>query len=164
MMSEVLQFYQEHPSTQDALHVLLSKEPGIRAELPGIRQAMLGCCGAIQGKAGKIELVVADPEGWEELTRQQAAITAKLDCIKVMVEKLDAIFEEIKAAGIEIYTKSPSGIWSYEATKRTVVLHPDTGTNIDPFGSPVKAKRDPQIMAWAERAQTAFNEAAAIVG
>ena len=163
-MSEVIRFFEEHPSTQDALHVLLSREPGIRAELPGIRQAMLSCCGAMPGKAGKVDLIIADPVRWEDLEREQAAITAKLDAIKNMVEKLDAIFEEIKAAGIEIYTKSPAGIWSYEARKRTPVLHPDTGTNRDPFGSPVKAKRDPQIMAWAERAQAAFEEAAAIVG
>lgn len=163
-MSAVLTFYSEHPSEQDDLHKLLSKEPGIRAALPGIRQAMLACCGAMPGENDKVELCIADPGGWEELTREQAAITAKLDAIKTMIEQLDAIFKEIEAAGIEIYTKSPAGIWSYEATKRVPVLHPDTGTNLDPFGRPVKAKRDSQTLAWAERAQASFNEAAAIVG
>ena len=163
-MSTVRDFYRDHHSTFDDLHKLLDREPGLLAQLPGLRARALACCGAVAGKGGVIELVVADPAGWDAIAKEQAVLQQKLDAIDGMVAKLDAIFAEMGAAGIETQEKTISGIWAAEACRRTPVIDPHTLTNVDRLGHRIPQKRDPQLVAWGERANAALREAQAIVG
>lgn len=160
-MSIVRDFYRDHHSSMDDLHKLLDREPELRALLPGLRARALGCCGAVAGKGGVIELVVADPSGWDKIAAEQAVVQQKLDAIDEMVAKLDSIFDEMEAAGIEAGNRTVRGIWVVESGLRTPVIHPDTGSNVDPWGKPVPQKRDEQMVAWGERANAALHEAEA---
>ncbi len=163
-MSTVRDFYRDHHSTFDDLHKLLDREPGLLAQLPGLRARALACCGAVAGKGGVIELVVADPIGWDAVARDQAVLQQKLDAIDGMVAKLDSIFAEMEAAGFETQERTISGIWAAEACRRTPVIDPHTLTNVDRLGHRIPQKRDPQLVAWGERANAALREAQAIVG
>ena len=163
-MSTVRDFYRDHHSTFDDLHKLLDREPGLLAQLPGLRARALACCGAVAGKGGVIELVVADPAGWDAIAKEQAVLQQKLDAIDGMVAKLDGIFAEMGAAGIETQEKTISGIWAAEACRRTPVIDPHTLTNVDRLGHRIPQKRDAQLVAWGERAEAALREAQAIVG
>jgi hypothetical protein len=119
----------------------------------------LSCCGAEAGKGGKLELVVADPTGWDKIAAEQAGIQEKLDAIDGMVAKLDGIFVEMEQAGIEPHEKTIRGIWAIEQSRRTPVIDPHTGTNVDRLGHRVPQKRDARLVAWGERAVAAFEEA-----
>ena len=163
-MSAVRDFYRDHHSNFDDLHKLLDREPGLLAQLPGLRGRALACCGAVAGKGGVIELVVADPIGWDAVARDQVAVQEKLDAIDGMVAKLDGIFAEMEQAGIEAQERTISGIWAAEACRRTPVIDPHTLTNVDRLGHRIPQKRDPQLVAWGERANAALREAQAIVG
>ena len=163
-MSTVRDFYKDHRSWNDDLHKLLDKEPALLAQLPGLRARTLGTCGAVAGKGGVIELVVADPAGWDEIARESAVVQEKLDAISAAVAKIDAIFAEMGAAGIETQERTISGIWAAEACRRTPVIDPHTLTNVDRLGHRIPQKRDPQLVAWGERANAALREAQAIVG
>ena len=163
-MSAVRDFYRDHHSNFDDLHKLLDREPGLLAQLPGLRARALACCGAVAGKGGVIELVVADPAGWDAIAKEQAVLQQKLDAIDGMVAKLDGIFAEMGAAGIETQEKTISGIWAAEACRRTPVIDPHTLTNVDRLGHRIPQKRDAQLVAWGERANAALREAQAIVG
>ena len=163
-MSTVRDFYKDHRSWNDDLHKLLDREPGLLAHLPGLRARALACCGAEVGKGGKLELVVADPDAWDRIAAEQAAIQEKLDAISTAVTKIDAIFAEMGAAGIETQERTISGIWAAEACRRTPVIDPHTLTNVDRLGHRIPQKRDPQLVAWGERANAALREAQAVVG
>ena len=163
-MSAVRDFYRDHRSWNDDLHKLLDREPGLLAQLPGLRARALACCGAVAGKGGVIELVVADPIGWDAVARDQVAVQEKLDAIDGMVAKLDGIFAEMEQAGIEAQERTISGIWAAEACRRTPVIDPHTLTNVDRLGHRIPQKRDAQLVAWGERAEAALREAQAIVG
>ncbi len=163
-MSAVRDYYKDHHSAFNDLHRLLDREPALLALLPPLRARALSCCGAEAGKGGKLELVVADPDAWDRIAAEQAAIQEKLDAIDGMVAKLDAIFAEMEQAGIETQEKTISGIWAAEACRRTPVIDPHTLTNVDRLGHRIPQKRDPQLVAWGERANAALREAQAIVG
>jgi len=167
-MSAVRDYYRDHRSWNDDLHKLLDREPGLLAQLPGLRARALACCGAVAGKGGVIELVVADPAGWDAIAKEQAAIQEKLDAISRAVAEIDMIFAEVEAAGIEIDQKTPSGLW--KSAPRTD-LPPQPGEYInahgkrcDKNGIPIKSQIDPRFLAWNERAEKALREAQAIVG
>ena len=163
-MSDVRDFYRDHRSWNDDLHKLLDREPGLLAQLPGLRARALACCGAVAGKGGVIELVVADPAGWDAIAKEQAVLQQKLDAIDGMVAKLDGIFAEMGAAGIETQEKTIRAIWAIEQSRRTPVIDPHTLTNVDRLGHRVPPKQDAQLVAWGERAEAALREAQAIVG
>ncbi len=163
-MSAVRDFYRDHRSWNDDLHKLLDKEPGLLALLPPLRARAMSYCGAVAGKGGVIELVVADPIGWDAVARDQAVLQEKLDAIDGMVAKLDGIFAEMEQAGIETQERTIRGIWAAEACRRTPVIDPHTLTNVDRLGHRIPQKRDPQLVAWGERAEAALREAQAIVG
>ena len=163
-MSAVRDFYRDHRSWNDDLHKLLDREPGLLAQLPGLRARALSCCGAEVGKGGKLELVVADPDAWDRIAAEQAAIQEKLDAIDGMVAKLDGIFAEMEAAGIETHDKTIRAIWTIEQSRRTPVIDPHTLTNVDRLGHRIPPKQDAQLVAWGERAEAALREAQAIVG
>jgi hypothetical protein len=80
-----------------------------------------------------------------------------------MVAQLDSIFAEMEAAGIVPREKTISGIWAAEACRRTPVIDPHTLTNVDRLGHRIPQKRDPQLVAWGERANAALREAQAVV-
>lgn len=163
-MSTVRDFYRDHHSNFDDLHKLLDREPGLLAQLPGLRARALACCGAVAGKGGVIELVVADPIGWDAVARDQVAVQQKLDAINGMVTKLDSIFAEMEAAGFETHDKTIRAIWAIEQSRRTPVIDPHTLTNVDHLGHRVPPKQDAQLVAWGERANKALREAQSIVG
>ena len=163
-MSAVRDFYRDHRSWNDDLHKLLDREPGLLAQLPGLRARALACCGAVAGKGGVIELVVADPIGWDAVARDQVAVQQKLDAINEMVAKLDGIFAEMEQAGFETHDKTIRAIWAIEQSRRTPVVDPHTLTNVDRLGHRIPQKQDPQLVAWGERANAALREAQAIVG
>jgi hypothetical protein len=87
-----------------------------------------------------------------------------LDAIDGMVVRLDSIFAEMEQAGIETQEKTISGIWAAEACRRTPVIDPHTLTNVDRLGHRIPQKRDPQLVAWGERAEAALREAQAVLG
>jgi hypothetical protein len=108
--------------------------------------------------------VVADPAGWDAIAKEQAVLQQKLDAIDGMVAKLDGIFAEMGAAGIETQEKTIRAIWAIEQSRRTPVIDPHTLTNVDHLGHRVPPKQDAQLVAWGERAEAALREAQAIVG
>jgi hypothetical protein len=163
-MSDVRDFYRDHHSNFDDLHKLLDREPGLLAQLPGLRARALACCGAEPSKNGEIRLVVADPAGWDAIAKAQAVLQQKLDAIDGMVAKLDGIFAEMEAAGFETHDKTIRAIWAIEQSRRTPVIDPHTLTNVDRLGHRVPPKQDAQLVAWGERAEAALREAQAIVG
>ena len=163
-MSTVRDYYRDHPSWNDDLHKLLDREPGLLAQLPGLRARALACCGAVAGKGGVKELVEAHPIGWDAVARDQVAVQEKLDGIDGMVAKLDSIFAEMEQAGIEAQEKTIRAIWAIEQSRRTPVVDPHTLTNVDRLGHRIPQKQDPQLVAWGERANAALREAQAIVG
>ena len=163
-MSAVRDYYRDHHSAFDDLHRLLDREPALLALLPPLRARALSCCGAEAGKGGKLELVVADPDAWDRIAAEQAAIQEKLDAINEMVAKLDGIFAEMEQAGIEAQEKTIRAIWAIEQSRRTPVVDPHTLTNVDRLGHRIPQKRDAQLVAWGERANAALREAQAIVG
>ena len=110
-MSAVRDYYRDHHSAFDDLHRLLDREPALLGLLPPLRARALSCCGAEVGKGGKLELVVADPDAWDRIAAEQAAIQEKLDAIDGMVAKLDGIFAEMEQAGIEAQEKTIREIW-----------------------------------------------------
>ena len=164
MMSAVRDYYKDHHSNFDDLHKLLDKEPGLIAQLSPLRARALSCCGAEAGKGGKLELVVADPDAWDRIAAEQAAIQEKLDAIDGMVAQLDSIFAEMEQAGFETHDKTIRAIWAIEQSRRTPVVDPHTLTNVDRLGHRIPQKQDPQLVAWGERANAALREAQAIVG
>ncbi len=163
-MSAVRDYYRDHHSAFDDLHRLLDREPALLALLPPLRSRALSCCGAEAGKGGKLELVVADPDAWDRIAAEQAAIQEKLDAISTAVAKLDGIFAEMEQAGIEAQEKTIRAIWAIEQSRRTPVIDPHTCTNVDRLGHRVPPKQDAQLVAWGERAEAALREAQAIVG
>jgi hypothetical protein len=162
-MSAVRDFYRDHHRSFDDLHKLLDREPGLLAQLPPLRARALGCCGAAPSKNGEIRLVISDPNAWDAINREQAAIQEKLDAIDTMVTKLDSIFAEMDRSGIEVSRKTIRGIWSAESGRRTPVIDPHTFTNVDRLGHRIPPKQDPQLVAWGQRAEAALKEAQAIV-
>ncbi|NPV61333.1 MAG: hypothetical protein HPY61_01660 [Methanotrichaceae archaeon] len=169
-MSLVREHYQAHPSKFDDLHRLLDREPGLRAKLPAIRQAMLSCCGAEKSKAGKVELVVADTQRWDALSEDVQAIHDKLAAIDHAVQEIDAVLAEMQEAGVEGILPTVRGIWQVEEARRTkpacqVGEYINAfGVRVDASGRQIKSVSDPQALKWAERAQTALQEAVKIVG
>lgn len=163
-MSAVRDFYRDHHSNFDDLHKLLDREPALLALLPPLRARAMSCCGAEAGKGGKLELVVADPDAWDRIAAEQTAVQEKLDAINEMVARLDNIFAEMEAAGIETQEKTIRAIWAIEQSRRTPVIDPHTLTNVDRLGHRVPPKQDAQLVAWGERAEAALREAQAIVG
>lgn len=156
-MSDVRDYYKSHPSAFDDLHKLLDRESTIQAQLPAIRQQMLSCCGAERcSSSGKVELVVTDTIRWDALSKEFAAITAKLDAIDSMVEKLDSILAEIKGEGLDA-SPTVRGIWSLESCHRTP-------GKLDEWGHRGPNQHDPHFLTWAERAEAALAEAQKIVG
>jgi len=161
-MSTVLNFFKEHPLWDDDLHKILAKIPGYEAQLIPLRQAALGCCGASPGKNGEVKLTVADVPRWDQLSREQATITGKIEAINRMIENLDKIFDEIAAAGIEINRKTPAGIWA--VAPRTDPPHSMVnGDYVNAFGKwcnkngiPLKSVIDPRFLTWNERAEKAM--------
>ena len=161
-MSAVLNFFKEKPLCNDDLHKILAKIPGYEAQLLPIRQQMLSCCGAAQGKGGEIKLTVADAPRWDALTKQQTEITGKIEAISAMVAELDKIFAEIEAEGIEIVRKTPAGIW--QNAPRTDPPHSQiNGDYVDAHGKwvnrngvQIKSVIDPRFLAWNERAEKAM--------
>ena len=163
-MSTVRDYYRDHRSWDDDLHKLLDKEPSLLAQLPALRSRALGCCGAVAGKGGVVELVVADPAGWDAIAKEQATLQEKLDAISRAVAEIDMIFAEIEAAGIDCTEKTSRGIVGVDMSRRIPVTDPDTGTNIDRFGRKIPARHNPQTLEWMQRAEKALREAHAIVG
>lgn len=158
-MSVVLNFFENHPLPTDEVHNIIRQIPTLQARFPGLRQAMLGCCGAERAKDGSVRLVVVDIVRWNELADEQAAITKRLDAINSMVETLDTIFAEIEAEGITIYRKTLSGIWSEESGHRTRQFDPHTGTEYDRWGKKIPALQDARFLDWTKRAEAAMAEA-----
>ena len=169
-MSAVRDFYRDHHSGFDDLHKLLDREPQLRALLPDLRARALGCCGAAPGKNGEIKLVVADPNGWDKVAAEQAAVQRKLDAIGNAVAEVDSIFAEAEAEGFNIADKTPRALWN--AAPRTDPSHSEVnGDYINAYGRwcnkigiPLKSQIDPRFLAWNERAEKALREAQAIVG
>jgi len=162
-MSTVRDYYKTNHSTFDDLHKLLDREPALLALLPDLRSRALGCCGAVAGKGSELKLAVVDPDGWDAIAREQTAVQEKLDAIDGMVAKLDSIFAEMEAAGIEPREKTVRAIWSIEQSKRTPVVDSHTLSNVDHLGHRIPPKQDAQLVAWGERAEAALAEAQAIV-
>jgi len=167
-MSIVRDYYKTNHSTFDDLHKLLDREPGLLALLPALRSRALGCCGAVAGKGSELKLAVVDPDGWDKIAKEQAAIQEKLDAISRAVAEIDAIFAEGEAAGIEIDQKTPSGLWK-SAPRTDLPPQPGEyvnahGKRCDKNGIPIKSQIDPRFLAWNERAEKALREAQAIVG
>ncbi len=162
-MSDVRDFYRDHHSNFDDLHKLLDKEPGLLAQLSPLRARALSCCGAVPGRGSELKLAVVDPDGWDAINREQAAIQEKLDAIDTMVTKLDSIFAEMDKAGIEVRDKTVRGIWSAESGRRTPVIDPHTFTNVDRLGHRIPQKQDPQLVAWGQAAEAALKEAQSVV-
>jgi len=167
-MSAVRDFYRDHHRSFDDLHKLLDREPGLLAQLPPLRARALGCCGAVAGKGSELKLAVVDPDGWDKIAKEQAAIQEKLDAISRAVAEIDAIFAEGEAAGIEIDQKTPSGLWK-SAPRTDLPPQPGEyvnahGKRCDKNGIPIKSQIDPRFLAWNERAEKALREAQAIVG
>ena len=162
-MSAVRDFYRDHHSSFDDLHKLLDREPGLLALLPALRSRALGCCGAVAGKGSELKLAVVDPEGWDKIAKEQTAVQGKLDAIDGMVAKLDSIFAEMEAAGIEPREKTIRGIWAIEQSRRTPVIDPHTLSNVDHLGHRIPPTQDARLVAWGERAEAALAEAQAIV-
>jgi hypothetical protein len=166
-MSAVRDFYAKSPSWNEELHKLLDKEPELRAKFPAIRRAMLDCCGAEKGKSGKVELVVVDVEKWDQLSEQQAAITAKLDAIDEAVNEIDKIFAEMDRS--EHPTAEPTVSWIWQAAPRTEQKYQEGeyvnafGRRVDRYGNPIKKVIDPQFEKWGLRAEKALNDAKRIV-
>lgn len=159
-MSAVLTFFKEHPQWNDDLHKILAKIPDLQAQLPPIRQAMLGCCGASTGKNGKIELTIADQPRWDALAAQEDAIAGKIEAINNVVAELDQIFAEIEAAGIDVPTKTLHGIWK-AAPRTDLPLQAGEyvngcGIRVDRNGIQIKSVIDPRFLAWAQRAEKAM--------
>ena len=163
-MSAVRDFYRDHRSWNDDLHKLLDREPALLGQLPALRARALACCGAVAGKGAVIELVVADPAGWDAIAKEQAVLQQKLDAIDEMVVRLDSIFAEMEQAGIEAQEKTIRAIWAIEQGRRTPVVDPHTLTNVDRLGHRIPQKRDAQLVAWGEAAEKALREAQVIVG
>jgi hypothetical protein len=167
-MSAVRDYYRDHPSWNDDLHKLLDREPGLLAQLPGLRARALACCGAEPSKNGEIRLVVADPAGWDAIAKEQAVVQGKLDAISRAVAEIDAIFAEVEEAGIEIDRKTPSRLWK-SAPRTDLPPQPGEyvnahGKRCDKNGIPIKSQIDPRFLAWNERAKKALKEAQAVVG
>jgi len=162
-MSAVRDFYRDHRSWNDDLHKLLDREPALLAQLPPLRARALSCCGAAPSKNGEVRLVVSDPNAWDAINREQAAIQEKLDAISTAVSKIDAVLSEMDMAGIEVSHKTVRGIWSVESGRRTPVIDPHTCTNVDRLGHRIPPKQDPQLVAWGERAEAALKEAQSVV-
>lgn len=161
-MSVVLDFFKEKPLWDDDLHKILKKVPDLQAQLPPIRQAMLSCCGASIGKAGKIELTIADQPRWDALAAQEAAITGKIQAIDRMVAELDKIFDEVTAAGFDVPDKTPRALWN--AAPRTDPPHSMIdadyinahGKWCNRYGIPLKSIIDPRFVDWMQRAERAM--------
>lgn len=167
-MSAVRDYYKDHHSWNDDLHKLLDREPGLLGLLPPLRARALSCCGAEVGKGGKLELVVADPDAWDRIAAEQAAIQEKLDAISRAVAEIDAIFAEVEEAGIEIDRKTPSYLWK-SAPRTDLPPQPGEyvnahGKRCDKNGIPIKSQIDPRFLAWNERAEKALREAQAVLG
>ncbi|OPY56815.1 MAG: hypothetical protein A4E49_00159 [Methanosaeta sp. PtaU1.Bin112] len=163
-MSAVRDYYKDHRSWNDDLHRLLDREPSLLAQLPALRARALGTCGAVAGKSGVIELMVADPAAWDAIAKEQATLQEKLDAISRAVAEIDAIFAEIEAAGIDCTEKTPGGIVGVDMSRRIPVTDPDTGTNVDRFGRKIPSQHNPQTLEWMQRAEKALKEAQATVG
>ena|GEM_PF-1226984 len=167
-MSAVRDFYRDHHSSFDDLHKLLDQEPKLRALLPPLRARALGCCGAVAGKGGVIELVVADPVGWDAIAAEQAAVQRKLDAISAAVAEIDAILAEAEREGFNVADKTPLALWN--AAPRTDPpmqmgeYISGCGKRVDRNGLQIKSVIDPRFLAWNERAEKALREAQAIVG
>lgn len=159
-MSTVLTFFKEHPLWDDDLHKILKKVPDLQAQLPPIRQAMLGCCGASQGKGGKIELTVADQPRWDDLVAREAAITGKLQAIDAMVEELDKIFAEAEREGFNVADKTPRALWNAAPRTDPPMQMGEyingCGTRVDRNGLQIKSIIDPRFLEWNERAEKAM--------
>jgi hypothetical protein len=162
-MSDVRDFYRDHHSNFDDLHKLLDKEPGLLAQLSPLRARALSCCGAVPGRGSELKLAVVDPDGWDKIAKEQAAIQEKLDAISTAVSKIDAVLSEMDMAGIEVSHKTIRGIWSVESGRRTPVIDPHTFTNVDRLGHRIPPKQDAQLVAWGQAAETALRGAQAIV-
>lgn len=159
-MSIVRDFYRDHHSSMDDLHKLLDREPQLRALFPGLRARALSTCGAVAGKGGVIELVVADPSGWDKIAAEQAVIQGKLDAIEMMVSKLDSIFDEMAAKGADVPgDKTVRGLWAEEACHRTPGAALDSPSWNGKARGP--ATSDPQYLEWAEAGERALREAEA---
>ncbi len=160
-MSTVRDYYKDHRSWNDDLHKLLDKEPGLLAQLPGLRARALACCGAVAGKGGVIELVVADPVGWDVIAAEQAAIQAKLDAIETMVQKLDSIFDEMVTEGADVPgDKTVRALWLAESARRTPGEKLDYGASWN-GKTHAPSTSDPQYLTWAEAGERALREAEA---
>lgn len=161
-MSAVRDFYRDHHSSFDDLHKLLDQEPKLRALLPPLRARALGCCGAVAGKGGVIELVVADPVGWDAIAAEQAAVQRKLDAISAAVAEIDAILAEAEREGFNVADKTPLALWN--AAPRTDPSHSEVngdfinthGKWCNKNGIPLKSQIDPRFLAWNERAEKAM--------
>ena len=162
-MSAVRDYYRDHRIRGDDLHKLLDREPKLLAQLSPLRARALSCCGPVAGKGGELKLAVVDPDSWDEVMKEQAALQKKLDAIDEMVTTLDGIFGEMEKAGFELPKKTIRGIRAVEQSKRTPVIDPHTRKTIDRLGHKIPQKQNPQLVAWLVRANAALQEAQAIV-
>lgn len=167
-MSSIRNYFQSNRSEFDELHKLLGKEPAIRAQLPPIRQALLGCCGASMGKGGKIELTISDQPRWDGLVAQEAAIMAKLQKIDDLVKVLDGIFAEIEAAGFDAREMTVEGIMRMAPRTDPPYQYGEyvdaTGRRVGRDGKRIKQEIDPRFLTWSQKAEAAFTEVQKIIG
>lgn len=166
-MSAVRDYYRDHHTRNDDLHKLLGQEPKLLSQLQPLRARSLSCCGPVPGKGGELKLAVVDPDSWDEVAREQAAIQEKLDAISTAVATIDGIFAEMEKAGIEIDQITPSGILR-AAPRKDLAYQPGEyvnahGKRCDKTGIPIKSQIDPRFIAWHDRANAALQEAQAIV-
>lgn len=154
-MSATLNFFKEHPISDDPLHRELSKIAVYRARLQQIRKDKLACCGCEEAASGAVKLVVVDNASYAKLKTEEAAITARLDALDALVQKLDVVFEAASNAGFHVSTKTPKGIRATEVNWRATFGRRRT----DDFGKPYPTESQPELLKLTEQAEALMVEA-----
>jgi hypothetical protein len=99
---------------------MLARRPEYNARLEQIRRDVLACCGAQEGKGGRIELIVVDRDTYTKLQQEREAIEAKLAALDALVIKLDEIFSDAAKEGFDITQLTPAALdgWRRGAAKQ----------------------------------------------
>ncbi len=155
-MSAVLTSFKENPKSDDPLHVELSKITTHKARLLQIRKDMLACCGCEEAASGAVKLMIVDTEGYAKLKAEQVAIIAKLDALDILVQKLDAVFEDVSRAGFNVRTKTARGLRAAEVNWRATYGHRET----DDWGHPLPTKPNHELLKLTEKAEALMAELA----
>lgn len=154
-MSTVLDYFKVHPISDDPLHRELSKIAVYHARLQQIRKDKLACCGCEEAASGAVKLVVVDNECYAKLKAEEATITARLDALDSLVQRLDVVFEAASNAGFHVSTKTPKGIRATEVNWRATYGKRRT----DDFGKPYPTESHPELLKLTKQAEALMVEA-----